>query len=412
MRALEPQGVITLSACTTSASGVASASPMSPPAPPCVRPGTRRLLPLAFALVLAFIALTLIPAAAEAREAWIHGTVVGCQCHFIAMDDIACTTSCHTGLKSVPGQKCWNCHAPGSDTSTLASSDEACAQECHLYERTDYSYAYLTPYQHAAVPHFGTEPEYGGCLECHATGAPTGKSFESAHHSGLTLEAPACARCHDGVLSSKQGNHGPHECLECHTAMDRPEVPANCTPCHLDTPPPVSGESCVECHAEHIHTGDVGTCRACHGAYRRHAEAAVDCARCHRSMALYHHGYEVSAARACRECHPRGHDGTRVAGYRCKSCHTGKTPLADPSAQHSRDVTKLYRCRTCHTQVVHARATRPSYTCRTCHKSGMHALQKLPTNATCVRCHASAAFHTGPFKCVVCHRRAVHDRTP
>jgi len=358
------------------------------------------------------IALTLVPAAAQAREAWVHGTVVGCQCHFIAMDDIACTTSCHTGLKSVPGQKCWSCHAPGSDTSTLASSDEACAQECHLYERTDYSYGYLTPYQHVAVPHFGAEPEYGGCLKCHATGSPTGTSFESAHHSGLTLEAPACARCHDGVLASKQGDHGPHECLECHTAMDRPAVPANCVPCHLDTALPATGESCIACHEEHIHTGDVGTCRACHRPYRRHADTAVDCTRCHRSMALYHHGYEVRAAKVCRDCHPRGHDGTRIAGYRCKTCHTGKTPLADPSAQHSRDVTKLYRCRACHLKTVHARATHPRYTCRTCHRGGMHALQKLPTNATCVRCHASAAFHTGPFKCVVCHRRAVHDRTP
>lgn len=360
----------------------------------------------------ALLALACLPGAAQAREAWVHGTVVGCQCHFVAQDDIACTSSCHMGFASVPGQKCWICHAPGSDTSTLSSSSEACAQECHLYARTVDSYVYETPYRHEAVPHLGAESEYGTCLDCHALGGPTGISFESAHHSGQSLEVPACVRCHDGVLAIREGNHGPHECLECHAAMDRPAVPASCQPCHVDTPPPVGGESCVECHAEHIHTGDVGTCRACHPEYRRHAEAAVDCQRCHRNMAVYHHGYEVSAARVCRECHARGHDGTRISGSKCAVCHTGKTPVADPSGEHSRTVTKLYNCRTCHLKVVHAKATRPSYTCRTCHKSSMHALQRLPTNATCLRCHPTAVYHTGWFRCVLCHKRAVHDRTP
>jgi len=405
---LEPQGVISVSACTSSAGGAASARPMSSP------PAARGRAPLLVVLTLALVLLGAVvaPAPAQAHETWVHGTVVGCQCHFIALDDIACTSSCHPGLASVPGQKCWSCHAPGTDTSAFSSSDEACAQECHLFERTDDSWGYVTPSQHETVPHLGAEPEYGGCLACHALGAPTGTSFESAHHSGLTLEQPTCARCHDGVLSSKQGDHGPYECLACHTEMDRPDVPANCVPCHLDTPLPSTGQSCLECHAEHVHTGDVGTCRACHPEYRRHADAAVDCTRCHRGMALYHHGYEVSAARVCRECHPRGHDGTRIAGSKCLVCHTGRTPVADPSGQHSRDVNKLYRCRACHLKTVHAKATHPRYTCRTCHRTSMHALQKRPTNATCLRCHPTAVYHTGWFKCVLCHRRAVHDRTP
>jgi hypothetical protein len=368
----------------------------------------RIALALACAVTLAVLALA--PSSAQARETWVHGTVVGCQCHFTGMVDAACTTSCHLGLASVPGQKCWSCHAPGSDTVLLSSDSEACAQECHLYERTLYSYGYLTPYQHGAEPHFGAEPVYGGCLDCHAAGGPNGTSIESAHHSGLTLEAPSCIRCHDGVVASKQGDHGPHGCLECHVDMDRPEMPANCTACHLETT--ATGQECQECHLEHIHA-PVGTCRSCHGAYFRHAAAAVDCRKCHRGSPLLHHGFEVVGATTCRTCHARGHAGTRVPGSKCSACHTGKTPLANPSAQHSRKVTRLINCRTCHTKkVVHAKATRPAYTCRTCHKSRYHSLQKKPTNATCLACHPRAAYHTGPFKCVLCHRRAVHDRTP
>ncbi len=349
-----------------------------------------------------------LPAAAQAHDTWIHGTIEGCLCHYTGMVDAACTTSCHTTLTSVPGRNCWSCHAPGSDTSLL-SSETACRQECHLYAESTYSWGYWTTYQHTATPHFGAS--YGECLDCHALGGPTGESIESSHHSGLTFEPPSCARCHDGVIASKQGNHGPLECLECHEGMDRPEMPANCVACHTETT--ATGQECQECHLEHIHTGDVGSCRRCHGTYYRHALAAVDCAKCHLEMPLLHHGWEVIGAKTCRVCHARGHDGYRIPGSKCKVCHTGTTPLSNPTAQHSRRVAERIRCRTCHsTKEVHARATHPKYTCRTCHKSRMHSLQKIPTNLRCLDCHPSAAYHTGPFKCVLCHRRAVHDRTP
>jgi hypothetical protein len=397
-----------------------SRDPSAPPATgltsscACAAVSSLRVVRLAFAracVILPVLAvLALLPASAQAHDSWVHGTVVGCQCHFTGLVDAACTTSCHVGFASVPGQKCWSCHAPGSDTSLL-SSNEACRQECHLFAKTTYSWGYWASYQHTAEPHFGADPVYGECLDCHALGGPTGESIESSHHSGLTLEAPTCGRCHDGVVASKQGNHGPHECLECHTVMDRPEMPANCVACHTERT--ANGQECQECHLEHIHTGDVGTCRACHGTYYRHALAAVDCEKCHREMALFHHGWEVIGAKTCRLCHARGHDGTRVPGSKCKVCHTGPTPLANPTAQHSRRVSNRLRCRTCHsTKVVHARAYRPKYTCRTCHKSRMHSLQKIPTNAICLNCHPRAVYHTGPFKCVLCHRRAVHDRTP
>jgi hypothetical protein len=360
-------------------------------------------------LLVSACAAALVTAAtpAHALGSWIHDGAITCDsCHAGGASDASCT-SCHEGFASVPGRTCWSCHAPGSDTSALSSSSEACGQECHLYRQLYKDY--VTPYEHGADPHLGSAPPYGVCLDCHAVSASPLDPADSPHHAGVAVEAPSCTDCHNGTLASKQPTHVKFECTACHAGMNRPAVPASCTTCHTSTT--FGAKDCRSCHAEHIHNAapNVGTCTSCHKGYQKHS-GKVACTKCHASMPKLHHGQSAPKPKTCRSCHAKKHAGKAVANSKCASCHKGKAPSGKPRAQHSKSVTKKYSCGGCHSKPIHA--GRSSITCRTCHKGKFHAAQKAPANSICTNCHGSAGRHSGGYRCVGCHRRAVHNRAP
>ena len=256
-----------------------------------------------------------------------------------------------------------------------------------------------------------TEP-YGGCLTCHSTSLGSSTPGDSPHHDGVDSSPPSCTDCHNGVYARARQSHDGADCEGCHVGMNLPPRPAACTTCHAAAT--FGGQDCRSCHASAIHdtTPNAGSCTSCHTGYQKHAGEA-SCTSCHTNAPAFHHGTAAPAVKGCRSCHAMKHAGAKVSGSRCADCHKGKAPAAKPRAQHSTSVTKKYVCGGCHTKKLHAKSEGASTTCRTCHKGKYHAGQSRPGNSVCTSsCHRTASRHAVGFRCVTCHRRAIHDPTP
>jgi hypothetical protein len=364
---------------------------------------------LAGAALLAVLAFG--ASSAPAFREWQHNGALGCSCHGgTGAGDESCTESCHTGFVSVPDRGCASCHVPGEDTSSLASSSAACAQDCHLYD--SFWKMYIEPYAHGTYPHDGASGFGFECLDCHATSAGIADPGDSPHHDGDLRGPPSCETCHDGTLASLQVTHDGAACTDCHEGMNFPATPQTCTKCHAAAT--FGSADCLGCHEQQVHntSPDMGTCTGCHTqGFRQHA-GKVACATCHTNSVRIHHATATTSPRACRSCHPVRHARKNVANARCAGCHRGTGSGPASRAQHSTGVTKRFVCTPCHRQKAHASAVRPSITCRTCHKGKYHAAQRRVPNSRCVSCHRSAPRHAVGFSCLLCHKRVVHRARP
>lgn len=373
----------------------------------------RRILTILALLLLACagaaLALALTAAPASAFTSWQHDGATHCtSCHWgMPVTDTQCV-GCHTGFKSVPGNTCWTCHAPGEDTSSLASPSSACSQGCHLYDPS--RKGYVTPFTHGTEPHPGATGFGFECLDCHTTSSG-GSVNGSPHHIGVDTPAPTCRDCHNGVIASAQVTHDGVACTSCHDGMNIPAVPAACNSCHIQKT--FGTGNCTACHATMVHntSPNVGACTSCHAGYRKHA-GSVGCTRCHTNAPAFHHGTATMKAKKCGSCHSKTHAGRAVAVSKCTACHKGNAPASKPRVQHSSSITKKYVCSTCHSKALHASARGAHLTCRSCHATRFHARQPRPGNSVCLRCHSRARYHAVGFACSVCHRSAIHDATP
>lgn len=391
--------------------------------------GRRATLVLAMVLGGAALLLAIAAAPAHAYVGWPHDGIPpgfeGNACFWCHGDDgvspatnESCTSLCHSGFAVAPGatvdgrfsQACWSCHEPGQDTSGFASPSSACSQECHLY--TPVSKSYDVPYSHGTDPHPGAAAPYGACLDCHSTSVSWNAAGASPHHDGVDSQAPSCTDCHDGVTAGAQQSHDGASCEGCHEGMNLPPVPTACTRCHSATT--FGTQDCTRCHATQVHdtTPNVGSCTSCHTeGYQKHA-GALQCTTCHTNTAKFHHATATPVVKKCRSCHAMKHAGARVSGRRCADCHKGSAPPVKPRAQHSSKIKKRFVCTGCHAKKLHAKAEGARTTCRSCHRSKFHRSQPRVASSACLKCHSSARTHSGGLRCVLCHRRVVHDPTP
>jgi len=192
---------------------------------------------------------------------------------------------------------------------------------------------------------------------------------------------------------------------------------------HGDNPHLGSTSDCLDCHSTSVSIVDPGSsphhsgqaedftqCSPCHSKEQKHV-GKVACGKCHRSAEAFHL-YQASSPgyKQCGSCHKMKHAGKKISQSKCAQCHKGTSGRA---AQHSSKVSKKYACGGCHKQKLHARAvSKKVKNCRTCHKGKYHAKQRTPGKSACTKCHKPALRHDNGYQCTLCHRKAVHDRTP
>ena len=120
------------------------------------RPEVRSSLILLL-LTLVLVATYAVAATpASAYEAWQHGGArestcdsSGCHRNQTPSNTACIQSGCHSGFTVSGGQKCWDCHRPGSAPSV------ACAGSCHLYRSGGEGGAYDVAFTHGASPHLG-----------------------------------------------------------------------------------------------------------------------------------------------------------------------------------------------------------------------------------------------------------------
>jgi len=264
-----------------------------------------------------------------------------------------------------------------------------------------------------------------GCL-CHKQGKPTDATCVACHTGFKLMKGYSCWSCHypgqDTTMMSFQSR--------------------NCTlPCHLQSQGPVydkpfahgiphrgSLPQCLGCHSPSNGPMDPGTsphhnggpygmspCTGCHN-QKKHV-GKVACESCHADANAYHTWQAKSPGfKQCTGCHAMRHGGRSISGKKCATCHKGSGNGAQKLAQHSLTVTKALSCNQsgCHSKRLHASGDGSGIkSCSTCHGTTYHgARMPIPNNATCLRCHSSAARHTGRYPCTLCHADAVHARFP
>jgi hypothetical protein len=151
-------------------------------------------------LALAVVAVFGIAASqALAYDSYSHGTATTCTvCHTVntatAPTNAACAASaCHTGYQTLAsGKKCYTCHTPGQDMSSIASGAPAtCTATCHLADGTT----------HQHNPH----PDRGSCTTagCHTVPTSYNNANGSPHHKASTVTPALTIKSASSVKAKK-----------------------------------------------------------------------------------------------------------------------------------------------------------------------------------------------------------------
>lgn len=288
------------------------------------------------AAVAATLAFTASPASAYGN--WAHDGATGCVCHNQGTPTDASCSSCHAGFTSYPGDSCWTCHEPGTDTSTLSTPSSACSQECHTWNSVQKQY--VNPFTHGDDPHLGSTTE---CLACHSTSTSVFDPGSSPHHSGEATGINQCGACH----SSPQKHAGKVACAKCHTTAE-------------------------QFHEFQATSPGYKNCGACHT--KKHAGKKIAqrrCAQCHKGTSgrTAQHSSRVTKKFVCSGCHRKALHASKVSKSvkNCRTCHAGKYHAKQRTPGKSR-CTKCHRvalrhdngfqCTLCHRRAVHN--SRPS----------------------------------------------------
>ncbi len=304
-------------------------------------------------------------------------------------------------------------------------SEKIACSKCH--DMTDTAMGKVTPARCAAchekegqLAHATrhAEQRFGSgvktdCTDCHAFKLDgSGHAADAAVVEADIFEPGDCKRCHaraQGEIPAVEV-HGTEECTACHQPHeDEKPTSAACTDCHreIHTTHAAAGksiqETCSTCH-EHQHAAAIearSTCAECHAREQPIVPATAlfeghrECVSCHQP-----HGFEKTAAVACRSCHADQHvlgGPGNQAHNQCTNCH----------APHDVKGAAIKACQSCHEDVhldhpVQAKGS----ACTSCHDPHP-ARAHADSSASCSSCHEAApsdhAFHAGTA-CTKCHQ--------
>jgi hypothetical protein len=331
---------------------------------------------------------------------------VGCHDpHGPRPDSSACTT-CHESEARLarhappePHRVCVSCHqphAPARPTAAVCSS-------CHSAERDRVAEG---PSAHVNcvschVPHGPPRPSTPGvCATCHApvtawfdaNAHPAQHQCEACHadHDFSRPSARAsCQRCHQELASHRGSHLG--ECVTCHS----PHAPVpqrqltNCQSCH--TTSRVAGPPAMQAGHQR--------CEGCHLPHQARAQAAAQCANCHRPEAQVAPSWPAGSphAGACVQCHAPHRDAGAIAV--CTTCHAAQGTTAH-TGRHPRCV----NCHAPHRERPAGGGAAWWTRCADCHRSEAAAAAAPTTSSThrnCASCHQRPGLT--PPTCVSCH---------
>ncbi len=279
--------------------------------------------------------------------------------HQQSLDCAGCHEEHPPGKNAIPG--CDKCHAP-ADNTHYAVVD---CSRCH------------DPHQPQAKPFAGLENVRPACAGCHEDVLTEMAKVATAHSETLD-----CNQCHEqhGAIPS---------CLDCHQGHDEEMQLTGCIQCHHPHRPlPVEFREgtaavlCSACHPQPVadlttaggaHKEQLG-CVECHAAHPPAENVIPACASCHASSDNAHFSLD-----GCVDCHnphrPILEDISGLTDSRpiCAGCHAAADKqLSEQISAHSSQA-----CVDCHQQ--HGDA--PS--CLDCHEGHHEAMMQ----ADCLSCH-------------------------
>lgn len=352
-----------------------------------------------------------------------HRVCVSChQPHDPARPTAATCASCHAAQRSRVANgpaahvNCASCHQPHGPPR--ATTPTACAT-CHA-PVTSWFATHPHPERHQcegchADHDFSDASARASCQRCHQElashrGSHLGEcvSCHSPHAPVPSRDLTSCRTCHaaQAVAGTPATQPGHRRCDGCHRPHEaRAQAAAQCATCHRPqaqaaaswpTGSPHAG-ACVQCHVPHRAVAAAPVCASCHAAQATptHTGRHPRCVMCHAPHRERPQGGGAGWWTRCADCHRE--QGAAVAApttsnthRRCESCHQ-RPGLTPPT------------CVSCHgaipSQLMHAVAQHR--TCTACHDAHGNA---PPTRARCTACHTDRTTHfPDAVACQACH---------
>ncbi len=436
---------------------------------PVAKPGFRREAGIAFAGVMALLALFLRAPSADVPD--LPQTAPGplSKAHS-SLEGAANCQKCHGQGNAIVAERCLSCHAPVAARIAAKKGVHrevtGDCQVCHVdHQGVDVDIRPLDPktFDHATETGFALEGKHAAlaknCPACHKTRSyMTNRRncdfcHTDAHKGGMTQSCDSChtpqgwnfasRAFHKAGVFPLEGRHLSVPCASCHLDGLIKGTPTRCYDCHWirrqDDPYRTRlGNECEECHRPTSWTAVLWNHGARTGMPLNGGHRNLNCDACHKDRVF------TTASYDCYSCHREDYEETNDpnhlrAGFptQCVLCHLpSQTSFRQASFNHVsifplQGVHATLACSACHKNNVFAGTARDCYGCHRADYEGArdpnHVAAGFPT--TCDSCHrpTDASFEQASFNhasfftlqgvhatlaCGACHKNNVFAGTP